>query len=234
MVITIPSRGRAGRVSTLKFLPNAKLYVPESEVEQYREKYPNNEIVGVPDAIKGITRTRNYILDHETDDWIVQIDDDIKGFFYWEGGAKFKMHDIEWHLIQSFVLTQDFGFHLWGWGMKVDKIVHQPFAPISTLAVIVGNIMGIIKTGLRFDERLVVKEDYDFALQHLYADGGVFKNNKYFVVPRHWTNSGGCVDYRTHKTEEEAYKILRKKWGKIVKWKSTRNRIQVYPPLRGI
>lgn len=233
MLKAIPSKGRAGKITTLKFIPDAVLFVPESEVIEYKKFY-KNKIVGVPDNIKGITKTRNFILNWSDDKYIVQLDDDLRGFFYWQNGAKNKMKDIEWHLQQMFVLIEDFGFHLWGWNVAVDNMLYKPYAPISTLAIIGANIIGIIKTGIRFDERFVVKEDYDFALQHIYADNGVLRFNKYFVRAPHLTNEGGCADYRSHNSEEEAYKLLRKKWGSIVKWTKSRNRIKIMAPLRGI
>ena len=59
-IIAIPSKGRAGIVTTTDIFKTAVLYVPESEIEQYRPFY--KKIIGVPDEIKGITATRNYIL----------------------------------------------------------------------------------------------------------------------------------------------------------------------------
>ena len=72
--ICIPSKGRAGLISTNKIFKSAFIYVPESEVHEY-SMYEN--VVGVPNDIRGITATRNYIL-KSNDCNIFFIDDDLQ------------------------------------------------------------------------------------------------------------------------------------------------------------
>ena len=64
--ICIPSKGRGGNVLTKKIFKSAYLYVPESEVYQY-SMY--DKVIPVPNDIKGITATRNYILKKEIRLW---------------------------------------------------------------------------------------------------------------------------------------------------------------------
>src|SRR3984893_17476228 len=77
MIIAVPSKGRPTRVLTQKHLPDCLVYVPANEAKDYERAKVRN-IVAVPDKIKGITRTRNWILDHERDPYIVMVDDDVK------------------------------------------------------------------------------------------------------------------------------------------------------------
>jgi hypothetical protein len=76
MIIAIPSKGRAGETKTDKLLRSGVLFVPNSEVNQYRRTSAN--VVGVPDEVKGITKTRNWILKNCGQERVVFIDDDVK------------------------------------------------------------------------------------------------------------------------------------------------------------
>ena len=50
--ICIPSKGRAGLITTHKVFKSATIFVPKSETEQY--KIYSNEIIGIPDEIKDL------------------------------------------------------------------------------------------------------------------------------------------------------------------------------------
>ena len=60
------------------------VYCPMNEIEEYNKAYPKLNLVGVPNNIKGITPTRNFILDNETDSHIIMADDDVEYFFTFE------------------------------------------------------------------------------------------------------------------------------------------------------
>merc|ERR1712066_907681 len=86
----------------------------------------------------------------------------------------------------------------------------------------------------RFDNRLTLKEDYDFTLSHLETYGEVFQCRRLFVSAKHETNAGGACDIRdaAGKKEQENIKYLKEKWPGaiqdhpqranqvIMKWKS--------------
>ena len=76
MTIAIPSKGRAGETKTDKILKSGVLFVPESEANQYRRTSRN--VVGIPDEVKGITKTRNWILRNCGASRVVFVDDDVK------------------------------------------------------------------------------------------------------------------------------------------------------------
>jgi len=79
MVIYIPSIGRADRVKTLskmpdKWLKKTYLVVPEKEVDAYGYK----KIIAVPNRIKGIAATRQYILENSKENLLLMLDDDLR------------------------------------------------------------------------------------------------------------------------------------------------------------
>ena len=215
--VYVPSMSRAGVVTTHKLFPESTIVCPESQVKDYKEYH--DSVLGVPDEIKGITATRNWILNNCDDEWMIQVDDDARAFRKIERDQQSHFTDperIDKIVSNMFVLTSEWGLKCWGLAMATDHKYYREYCPFVTQCSIGANIIGIIRNPLRFDERLKVKEDYDYSMQHIYKYGGALRFNKYGVDVIHLTNKGGCVDYRTKDTELEAYEILLKKWGKNV------------------
>lgn len=238
MKIYIPSKGRAGKVTTIDVLGgiDATIVCPLSEAEEYKKYYKS--VLACPDEIKGITATRNWILNNTNERWNLQIDDDAEGVYYYEGCAMKRLktkEEVAKLFLNMFVLAEDMGTNLWGLQLAGDKKFYREYSPFSLSSVIGANLFGIVNDGQRFDERLRVKEDYDFCLMSLYRHKKVLRNNKYFIRVAHLTNAGGCVGYRTRETEHEAYRVMLKKWGNnIIKLADTRTFLKVVPPIRGI
>jgi hypothetical protein len=64
--VNAPSYKRANEVLTLAYLPFCKVWVDEGEEDEYREHYPDAEIISCPKGIQGnVARVRNYILRQE-------------------------------------------------------------------------------------------------------------------------------------------------------------------------
>lgn len=221
--ICIPSKGRA----EIKGVPSAKLfddyviYCPESEAEDYRVYH--KRVVGVPDEIKGITATRNFILNNCDKKYIVQCDDDVLGFFRLTVHDSNKYVELDKELLtevihNAFVMTEDMGTKLFGFQLSRDKKFYREYSPFSLSSVLVANFFGIINddSDLRFDERIKLKEDYDFSLMALMKYRKVLRLNMYAFYCKHQTNKGGCVDYRTYDLEKRSIEILKKKWGRSI------------------
>lgn len=250
LLITIPSKGRAGKVTSHRLLQGGcleyvKLFVPQAEAQDYALAHPEIGVVPVPDTIKGITPTRNFILDfcagHDIR-WNLQIDDDALYFNYFEGGIGTpgialpdeRKLDL---LVTYFEMCEDLGTNLFGFNVSGDKKFYREYSPFSMLSVVVGNLMGIVVDDQRFDERLKVKEDYDFSLQSLHRHRKIIRSNKYVWRVEHHDTEGGCKSYRTLQVEKDAIEILRQKWGKkIVRphFRKGEYEIRVQVPLNGI
>ena len=65
---------------------------------------------------------------------------------------------------------------------------------------------------VRFDEKLEVKEDYDFTLSHMKMHGSALRNNRLIVVAKHRNNPGGAVGPDRERREVAAIKLLKTKW----------------------
>jgi hypothetical protein len=234
--VYIPSMGRAGLVTSHKLFLNHTIVCPESEVQKYREYH--EDVLGVPDEIKGITKTRNWILDNAKEDWHIQVDDDALSFHMFELGKMVTFTDperINRILANQFLMTEEWGLKVWGLSLAADYKFYREYTPFSTQGVIGANIIGIINNPLRFDERLKVKEDYDFAMQHIAEYGGALRFMKYGIDVIHLTNEGGCVSYRTKDVEMQAYEVLLAKWGsKVVKLQDNKNFVRMRSPRKGV
>ena len=87
-------------------------------------------------------------------------------------------------------------------------------APVQSHLFIVGDflVIDVQRTSLRFDERLMLKEDYDYTAQHLHEHGGVCRSNRILCLFEHYDNPGGAVDVRNDEREQHAIQLLHHKW----------------------
>ena len=219
MLVAIPSKGRAGRVTSTKWFDGPTIFCPASEAADYREHH--RPVVAVPDEVRGITPTRNWILDwarERGERRVLQVDDDNVGVVKFEGGKRGRgvpvgKADFLWLVANMFDMAEDAGTNLWGLQVTDDGKAYREYSPFSLQSFIPGNLMGIIDDGQRFDERFVVKEDYDYTLQSLHRHRRVFRLNKYAWYVEHQTIPGGCRSYRTMELERRTVALLKQKWG---------------------
>jgi len=222
IVVCCPSYKRP-KVETLAYLPFVRVYVDESEYDEYVKQNKGADIVRCPDWVQGnLCRVRNYILDSEFSngaDVVCIIDDDMKGMFRWERGKSVpvKAEDFQSFLYKYSVLAMDLGAYFWGVNLKKDKQYYLEYAPFSTVNYIGGAFQCFINDGgLRYDERLPLKEDYDMTIQQCDKFRKALRVNSYYYVVRQSEQAGGCATYRNYRAEEEQFKLLQRKWGKEI------------------
>ncbi len=220
--IVIPSRNRANSITTAKLLKSAVVVCPESQVEEYR-KNVSNEIIAIPDAVKGLGKTRNYILDNFKEDIIVMADDDITCAHY-IGGAHYKAitdpEELEAIIWNAAVMATDAGVKCFGFGQTPDVRKYDPSQPFSFTGW-VGGVIGVIGKEKSFIDNYF-KVDVDFCLQCLLEDRIIFKDNRYCFVQVRDRNSGGNSMFRTKKLVEKEKQILKNKWGKHIKFTASK------------
>lgn len=223
MLVAIPSKGRAGKVKSQVVVPEAVVYVPDYEAESYRQAGCKN-VVAIPGEIKGITKTRNWILDNTKERHIVFIDDDVKQAGYvklFKYNAKQRRLTgeqilTEWQKL--FSIIEDMGFRIWGTATEGSLRSVYTYKPFLFRGYITASCMGMINTkDLRFDESFPVKEDYEICLRCHKEDGGVLCARHFFWENSHWKDEGGCKDYRTRQMEKDCIERLKKLYpGQVV------------------
>lgn len=245
MKICIISYGRAREVITADWLKSAEIVVPKSQEKEYKE-FNHNPITAIPDDWDGnCAKKKNAVLKLYPGENITILDDDIKYVGYYQ---EVKMHIapedyfIEF-LEDMFSLAKEMKTIQWGVNVQSDKKFYREYSPFSLSSVVLGPWTNIINTDplIKFDESIWLKEDYDLCLQVMNKYRKVLRNNKWFYVSKHITNTGGLSGKRNQEEETRQTLEFQKKWGsRIVKVKRrtqggnrTINPI-VESPIRGI
>ncbi|HVT74566.1 MAG TPA: hypothetical protein VHD61_15640 [Lacunisphaera sp.] len=209
-------------MTTHRLLADFDVCVPESQAAEYLAVTPR--VVTHPDSIVGLTPKLNWMLDHLMDDeGIVFLDDDLtylrRNF---TGPEERKTRDTrepaEIHAIvrATFDLAAEFGVFFFGWETSVEAIRyyggHEPF---SLTGYVNGCAMGFRRGhGLRFDERIVAKNDYDISALNAFRHRRVLKDNRYaFCQTDTFTGAGGQSHYRNSETEARDCAFLVEKYG---------------------
>lgn len=224
MLFAVPSKGRAGSTKTQSVLKHCVFYVPENEVEIYNKAMPENAVIGVPLSVRGITKTRNWILKNTDDPRVIMVDDDLKSHGWVrllpESAKSEKLSEDEWTKIceRLFDCAEDLGWKIWGVATQAATRSVYPYKPILSRSYITASFMGIVNDGsYLFDESFPVKEDYEIGLRHVREFGGVIAARFCYWENSHWSDDGGCKDYRTGKMEAECIEKLIKMYPGMIR-----------------
>lgn len=214
MIVAVPSKGRAGSVRTQQVLPSCRVFVPALEVNAYR-RLGTKHVVAVPNEVRGITATRNWILAHCRDRHVVMIDDDVRTQGYTKllprNALDRRLDEATWlaEFAKLFALTEQLNYRIWG--VRTDGATRScyPFHPFRWRSYITASCMGIVNDGrTAFDESYPVKEDYELCARCIKEDGGIVSAQYLYWVNEHWTTKGGCTDYRTQQMERDCIRRL--------------------------
>jgi len=223
MIVAIPSKGRAGKTTSQKVLDNATFYVPEMECAAYLTAGINN-VVPVPMEVKGITKTRNWILRNCGEGEVVFVDDDLKIAGYTEllerSGRQRKIDGAGWmeEFRRLFEVCEGLNYKIWGVATQAALRSIYPYKPFLFYSYVTASCMGIINDGeFYFDESFDVKEDYELCLRHIKERGGILAARYLFWENHHWGTDGGCKDYRTQEMERLAIKKLIKMYPGMIR-----------------
>lgn len=220
--IAIPSKGRAGIITSTDIFKSAVLFVPESEIKQY--SIYKNEIVAVPNEIKGITATRNWILKNN-DCNIFFLDDDFEyGGYVDRTDEKYKVKRVKEESIyikeinKLFEITEQSKSKIFGLFTVGNNLTNYAYNPFLFNGVCLGSCMGIINDGTYyFNEEFEVKEDYELTLRHYTERGITVRSNILFMQHEHTQTRGGCRDSNRIEKEKEAIKKLIKMYPNMIK-----------------
>lgn len=70
---------------------------------------------------------------------------------------------------------------------------------------------------VRFDEKLSLKEDYDFTCRHIFTHGSVLRANRMTISAKHRVNNGGACSIRSGSEEDKNIVILKRKWPRAIR-----------------
>lgn len=106
-----------------------------------------------------------------------------------------------------------------GWGKSGNPaLYYSGLEPFTLTGYINGLAFGFLKGhGLRFDERLTAKADYDMCLQNALLHRICLRDNRYcFESRKTFRNPGGMSLLRNSITEKKDLEILQRKWGSAI------------------
>lgn len=216
--VTIISSGRPENVSNMrKKVGPATWIVGKGEEQSYKDAGALKVIEG-----GGLTESRNLALKLAFKNNLncIQLDDDLENIDFviskketrevnFVQAAKYMVKELDksdYRLAGVSTTTNLYFFH---------KAFHYN-------AFIIGCFLVVKKNPLMFDEKLNLKEDYDYTLQHCEKYGGALRCNRIMPHFKHYTNKGGVVEYRNPETEQKNIRRLKRKWPNFVKDNSKR------------
>jgi len=213
MIVAIPTKGRAGKVKTLKYFPNAILFVEPEEYETYSFEYNKNRVVYIGQNNGGISYVRNFILDY-FDEPVLMLDDDITKLFYRKGNKLYIIGDTR-ELIKSIDSCFKKGYKQVTLSYKASNwLCSEPYK-VNTRCWCFNGID--CRLPIRYDSKSDVFEDYDFTAQLIH---GGYKNICLYVYAfeceKMGSNSGGWQMFDRQEKSKLAKEYLIKKWGKHV------------------
>ena len=196
--------------------------MPASQAREYESA--GAPILPHPESVKGLTPKLNWLLDKfKAEDAVVFIDDDIVSLqrcFVSPGEASTIREPalIEAIIRATCILARDVGAYYFGWEASNGALrYYTGLKPVMLTGYINGCAMGFRRGhGLRFDERIVAKNDFDIAAMNAWRHRICVKDCRYtFCQAETFKGRGGQAAYRTSETERRDVALLQKKWGDI-------------------
>jgi hypothetical protein len=238
--IVCPSMGRAKDIRTIEVINDLIIVCPKNELSEYKENYPNNEIIPQPTDVKGITATRQFILD--TFDNVFMIDDDVAQV------KKMYHSDLDQAVIDDPQMVRDiiqrnaqmckdlgaFMFGFTNWNLPVQ---YPSWRPLKFTGYMNASYCGFLKGhNLRYDTTLSEGEDHYMSLYNMYVNRYALIDFRYtFATKDNFRGSGGCCDYRTNDDMKETTLKLRRLFGDPIQLKKgTSNKKKVIEGERSI
>lgn len=239
----IPSYKRAGKVTTFNAVANCALVVREEQYEDYREAYPDKEIITIPkgEIQNGIADTREWIMRNVNGGNVFMFDDDIKSIrrAYVPGQYSEMANDPEvetdtivppevaYEIVQADAhLCKQLGIYLFGFTVSKNPRDCPPQTPYKLNAIMSGGAFGVLRgepgceISLPYHEKgVALCEDYYLILINAYFHRFNLVNNRFYEQSTTFRNTGGLSQYRTTEGEKEAYLYLRHKFGTAIKRK---------------
>ena len=196
--------------------------MPASQAAAYRKVTP--QVLTHPDSVKGLTPKLNWLLERFSGEDLVFLDDDLTALsrcFNSPGEGDTQIREpalVEEVIAHTLQLARETGAFLFGWEASNGAIrYYTGLKPIMRTGYINGCAIGFRRGHrLRFDERIVAKNDYDICALNAFRHRICLKNCRYTFVQRDtFKGAGGQAAHRNSETERADVALLRKKYGPI-------------------
>ena len=225
--IYIPSYNRCDLVRTYEYLGCGHIVVPESQEKKYKKRY-GSAVISIPDNKDGfVAKKRNAVIDiikeKEADGYGWLCDDDFVNLKRKKERQKMSREDCLEHFERLYIMAKDMGAKYGGFDYSEDNMKLKDYAPFSLTKVSFGLILLNAKDGLKYDERLLVNEDYDFFLQKINKSRRIIKDNQY-VACFYGEDGGKDSVIKYDRSDQRKYAtMINNKWGfNTMNWNKTK------------
>jgi hypothetical protein len=221
--VVIPSMSRFDKPCiTHRYIKNAILCVPESQLDAYKRVNPNAEIVTHPDTIIGLGAKRNWIMDEFKD--VMMLDDDLKGIKKNTASIGERPETLSpsqaWEVIQMLGnMANMLDVKMFGFGNCTNPSMYCPNKPFGLTGFILGGNMGMLENEiLRCDtSRIQIKHDYYLSALNAYYFRKCLIDFRYCIgMDGVGKTAGGLQKFRNPEIEYEDSITLRKMFGEAI------------------
>jgi hypothetical protein len=219
--IVSPSNKRAASVMSTRLAEDVALCVPANQEGEYREHNPNDEIVPVPMEVKGLVRTRQWILERfgsifTIDDDVATVRDmlaplDVKPIYL-------KPREVTELIYSRAQMAADLGVYLFGFSNVPRPIFVKPMHPFRFTGFMPGHSLGILSgSKLFYHPESGLKDDYWISLLNAYHHRIFLKDMRYWFGQKDtFKNEGGVSGERNMASEARYTEFLRRHFGSEV------------------
>jgi hypothetical protein len=200
--IVIPSHNRIQtlRNKTLSFLrvqqiPLDKIYifVASDQFQLYKEAFPEYQII---EGKLGLVNQRNFITEYfEDNQYLLSMDDDISDIQYLNQENQYETINLITLVQEGFETSLKHAKKFWTVYATKSKLYQQ--RPLSVgFYYGIGAFFGVINDK-SISVSLDYAEDIERSFLHTVKYGGIIRLNRYCIITKYYTETGGLQDTRT-------------------------------------
>lgn len=193
------------------------LCVTESEADEYKAAYPDNELLVHPDSVVGYPPTKQWIYDQLGD--VFYLDDDITEMrrVYDPDQTPHMEAELAYEAIQATAyVARQAGAFLWGFQNYTMSYAYDVFKPFKTTGYVNGMSHGLFAgSRLNFpDDRYFFGSDYYQSALNAHYHRYVWCDCRFgFYQIKTFRNAGGLSEFRTLERERESFEKLQRFFG---------------------
>ncbi len=221
--VVTPSYKRPDSVPALNVVKGIKLVVRPSEYAQYKEHYPDAEIVQLGSDVKGLPMTRQWIYDYFGN--VFMIDDDSIGvnrLYIAKRKESLLSPEEAYDLIQfTGNMAIAAGCMIFGFNNNPSQLTYNPLVPIRLSGYINTSAIGMVAgSKLYFDPLFISTEDYWLCGLNAHYYRKSYADLRFvFQCEDNFEKAGGMAAYRTGDSEKQDTLNLRRMFGDVVRLK---------------
>ena len=221
ITIVCPSKGRCSNVKTISLIPSLVLIVPSSEEEDYKKFNPNTKVVATPPEVRGITKTRQWILDNYEE--VFMIDDDVvnvrKNFE--NESPKSMVTDVGQILEiinETVYIAKEIGAKMFSFSRTVNPLSYSGHELFSHTGYMNASYCGFLKGhGMSYDLTMNEGEDHYISCLNMYKHRYCLIDERYsFLTDGNFKSLGGCNGQRTRESMIRNTMHLREIFGEVI------------------